>query len=124
MSHDSLDRILASEEEIRPSSGFVASVMDSVRHEATAPPPLPFPWKRALPGILAGVLALAVLCVSAASLFTGQVAAPPGPSVLAPAFLHALHSVAWGNAAWAGLVLILSLVVVELSANFVEPGTW
>jgi len=31
--------------------GFLASVMDRVREEAAAPPPIPFPWKRALPGM-------------------------------------------------------------------------
>jgi hypothetical protein len=51
-----LDRILASDEELAPSSGFVASVMDRVRQEAAVPEPIPFPWRRALPGmILVGV---------------------------------------------------------------------
>ncbi len=53
------DRIM-SEEEILPSSGFAASVMDAVRREAAAPPPIPFPWKRALPG---AVFAAATLIV-------------------------------------------------------------
>jgi hypothetical protein len=53
-----IDRILAAEEVLVPSSGFLASVMESVREEATVPPPIPFPWKMAVPGILlaAGVL--------------------------------------------------------------------
>jgi hypothetical protein len=55
---DQMDRILAAEEALVPSSGFLASVMERVREEAAAPPPIPFPWKRALPGIVfaAGVL--------------------------------------------------------------------
>jgi len=55
---DEIDRILATEEELIPSSGFVASVMESVRDEAAAPPPIPFPWVRAVPGMIltAGVL--------------------------------------------------------------------
>jgi hypothetical protein len=60
MKHHDLDRIL-SEEEILPSSGFTASVMDAVRREAAAPPPIPFPWKRALPGLVAGGLTLALI---------------------------------------------------------------
>ena len=36
-----------------PSSGFTESVMSAVRAEAAAPPPIPFPWMRALPGIAA-----------------------------------------------------------------------
>lgn len=53
-----LDRILAEEQQLVPSSGFLASVMERVQQEAAAPAPIPFPWKRALPGIVfaAGVL--------------------------------------------------------------------
>jgi len=47
-----IDQILASEEELMPSSGFAASVMDRVRQEAALPAPPPFPWKRALPLLL------------------------------------------------------------------------
>jgi hypothetical protein len=46
-----LDAMLASEEEITPSSGFLSAVMERVEEEASAPPPIPFPWMRALPGI-------------------------------------------------------------------------
>ena len=53
-----IDRILAAEEALVPSSGFLASVMERVREEASAPAPSPFPWKRALPGmvVVAGLL--------------------------------------------------------------------
>jgi hypothetical protein len=44
--------ILAGEEALMPSSGFVASVMGRVRQEAALPAPLPFPWKRAIPLLL------------------------------------------------------------------------
>ncbi|MGP8225361.1 MAG: hypothetical protein ACLQGT_04330 [Terracidiphilus sp.] len=47
-----IDRILATEEELIPSSGFLASVMERVHEEARMPAPLPFPWKRAIPGIV------------------------------------------------------------------------
>jgi hypothetical protein len=32
--------------------------MEAVHREATAPPPIPFPWKRAWPALAAGVLVL------------------------------------------------------------------
>jgi hypothetical protein len=53
-----LDRILAEEAPLVPSSGFLASVMERVREESAMPQPIPFPWKRAVPGIVfaAGVL--------------------------------------------------------------------
>jgi hypothetical protein len=47
-----IDQILAGEEELMPSSGFLGSVMDRVRQEAALPAPIPFPWKLAVPGIL------------------------------------------------------------------------
>ena len=55
---EKVDKILASEPELVPSSGFLTSVMERVVEEAAAPPPIPFPWKRAIPGMIvaAGVL--------------------------------------------------------------------
>jgi hypothetical protein len=43
---------LAAEEELIPSSGFLVSVMDRVQEESHRPAPIPFPWKRAIPGII------------------------------------------------------------------------
>jgi hypothetical protein len=58
MDCDAMDRMLAAEEELVPSSGFAAAVMERVREEAIAPRPIPYPWKRAIPGLVlaAGVL--------------------------------------------------------------------
>jgi hypothetical protein len=44
--------ILATEEELMPTSGFQASVMDRVRQEAALPAPMPFPWMKAILVIL------------------------------------------------------------------------
>ena len=55
---EEVDRMLSSEDEILPSSGFAVAVMDAVRREAAAPPPIPFPWKRALPGMIVAGLSL------------------------------------------------------------------
>jgi hypothetical protein len=54
---DAMDEILATKEALVPSSGFVARVMEQVREEAVAPKPIPFPWRRAVVGM---VLALGV----------------------------------------------------------------
>jgi hypothetical protein len=56
-----LDRMLAAHfgEELTPSFGFALSVMESVQTETAAPPPLAFPWWRALPGLIAALTALA-----------------------------------------------------------------
>ena len=58
MTIERINEILATEQELVPSSGFLASVMERVREESVAPPPIPFPWKRAVPGfvVAAGVL--------------------------------------------------------------------
>jgi hypothetical protein len=53
-----MDRILASEDSLLPSSGFVAAVMERVREEAAAPAPIPLPWKRILPGVVVMIAAL------------------------------------------------------------------
>lgn len=47
-----IDCILAAEEELVPSSGFVAAAMERVREEAAVPAPIPFPWKRMAPGLV------------------------------------------------------------------------
>jgi hypothetical protein len=75
--NDEFDRIM-SEDEILPSSGFAASVMEAVRREAAAPPPIPFPWKRALPGAvfaaatLIGILAICTIDLFSSSFAQGQ----------------------------------------------------
>jgi hypothetical protein len=61
MTPEDLDRILASEEPLVPSSGFTAFLMERVRESAAAPPPLPFPWRRFLLGLLS-TLALSGIC--------------------------------------------------------------
>jgi hypothetical protein len=58
MRQHELDHILSREKEIVPSAKFAASVMDAIRAEAAAPPPISFPWLRALPGLFAGAVAL------------------------------------------------------------------
>lgn len=76
-------RALASgQEAILPSSGFAASVMAAIAHDASAPAPIPFPWKRALPGFVAVAAVLALLI---AVLVSMVLSAPAAPAVAAPA---------------------------------------
>lgn len=56
MNGDDLDCVLRETEEIAPSSGFVASVMEAVREEVAVPAPIAFPWKWALPGLIVSVV--------------------------------------------------------------------
>jgi hypothetical protein len=87
MSDDDLDRLLSEKDDIVPSSGFASSVMDAVRREATAPPPIPFPWKRALPGVVGAAAGLAWVLVCVVSLVraaAGKQVAPAQLNVLSP----------------------------------------
>lgn len=70
---DDLERLLADEEKIVPSSGFMASVMQAVEREAAAPPPLPFPWLRALPGLLAMIAIWALAAWQGSSVLSDPV---------------------------------------------------
>jgi hypothetical protein len=64
MQQESLDRVLTTDEEIVPSSGLAGAVMEAVRRETSRPMPIPFPWKRALPGLLlAGLVVVAAVFV-------------------------------------------------------------
>src|SRR5271157_1457738 len=47
-----INQILATEEELLPSSGFASAVMERVRQEAALPAPIPFPWMKAIPVLL------------------------------------------------------------------------
>ena len=112
-----INRILSREDEILPSSGFAVSVMDVVRREAAAPPPIPFPWKRALPGLVVGGFALALVLVAGvvAIVQLDKATAPPPsmslPSVLAPIFQGNMGSAA----IWTVLALLVTFVSVKLS---------
>lgn len=69
-----LERILVDEEELEPMRGFSTRVMRLVREEATAPPPIPFPWVRFLPafslnlGLFLGAMVWMVLEPGSSSL--------------------------------------------------------
>jgi hypothetical protein len=71
-SKDNLDRILLEQDTLLPSSGFAASLMDTIQQQAAAPPPIPFPWKRALPGIAALLVGVVILCRLAVSAIHGM----------------------------------------------------
>jgi hypothetical protein len=118
MKDPDLDRILSKEEEILPSSGFAASVMEAVQREAAAPPPIPFPWKRALPGLCAVALAILSLIAGIILLFIHGAPAQPIPRE----WLAALSSIAAVSrnfgAAWILLALLLSFASVKFAMHF------
>jgi hypothetical protein len=122
MEQDELDHVLSRVEDIVPSSGFVAAVMDAVRGEAAAPPQIPFPWKRALAGLAACTLALVSFLIAALMQAGGQAASYPAPassSVLVTAF----ESARAAGAGWIALALVLSLASVMLSMRLAGRRT-
>jgi hypothetical protein len=118
--NEEVNRMLSSEDEILPSSGFAAAVMDAVRREAAAPPPIPFPWKRALPGmIVAGlVFVLAVMAVVAVIVYLPMTSTIPHVST-PPSSLGSpgLHGGIESATAWTLLALLLAFVSVKLSMS-------
>ncbi|MGO9862375.1 MAG: hypothetical protein ACLPLR_02090 [Terriglobales bacterium] len=118
-----IDRILSREDEILPSSGFSASVMDAVRREAAAaaaPPPIPFPWLRALPGLVVAGLTLILVLVAGvveiaqlarASTSTDAQFSLTLPSALSSALNRGVESAAL----WAVLALLATWASVKLS---------
>lgn len=117
MSHDDLDRIL-SEEQIIPSSGFAAAVMDAVRREASVLPPIPFPWRRALPGLAIAVPLLVWALGSLTRLVTQAATArvparvPALASILQTPILQAVINAKTG---WVTLALAVTLASVMFS---------
>jgi len=131
MKDDELDRILSQEQDLVPSSGFVRNVMDAVRREASSPAPIPFPWTRALPGLVLCVLALAAMCV-AAFLGSGTQRLPetPGPSIwsaiwtgLSSDLAGLLRAANVGGLGWIVLALLLTFASVTLSLRLIGRRT-
>lgn len=124
MSRDDLDRIL-SEEEIVPSSGFPAAVMDAVRREASTPPPIPFPWKRALPGLAIAAPALVWALGSLAKLViqTATARIPLAPPLAPILQTQILQSVINAKAGLVTLALVLTLASVVFAMRLVSGRT-
>lgn len=119
MQPDEIDLLLSRKDEILPSSGFASSVMDAVRREAAVPPPIPFPWRRALPGLVIGAVALSltltgvlVLLAQSGGAATAQIStfSMTLPSALTP-FQRNLELAT----VWTVVALLAAFVSVKLS---------
>jgi hypothetical protein len=131
MSDDALDRLLSAEQGIVPSANFARNVMAKVRMEAAAPPPMPFPWKRALPGLVLCVLSLAAMCVAALLRPESQpLREASGPSFwtttwtsiwtgLSSDLILVLRAANAGGLGWIILALLLTFASVALSLRLI-----
>lgn len=123
MRQDEVDRVLSSETGIEPSPGFASRVMHAVRREASAPPPIPFPWKRALPALMAGALALIAMTVamvqSAGDTASAASAQPGFMSTLA----DAVDVANMYGIGWIVLAVLVTLTSLGLSIRL-TTGSW
>jgi hypothetical protein len=109
MNPDELDRILSAEQEILPSSGFTASVMGAVRAEASAPPPIPFPWKRVLPGLVIAAVVLVVLLAQVIAQLKEGARATQSPWATLQTDLPILSTAQHLGAQWILFALVVTL---------------
>lgn len=116
MQDDELDRILSEQQVILPSSGFSACVMAGVIREASESAPIPFPWRRALPGLVASGLALAGL-VHQLLAHPAIFAACFGPAWL-PSPAQAMEIGKHFEMHWIVFALLLAFASIRLSARF------
>jgi len=108
VSNDDIDRVLSGEDTIVPSSGFTASVMETVRRDAETPPPIPFPWKRAMPGL--------VSCVGALAAFLSLGVALPGwGAEVSRRLIRTVDMAKDAGFGWIAVALLVSLVSVAVS---------
>jgi hypothetical protein len=123
MTSDELDRILSGESHIDPSPGFTSEVMRAVRRDAIAPSRIPFPWKRALPGLTAGAFALIALVAAVVrTAGRGASAAATHGSLVGNLARAAGAANAYG-VRWILLALLLTLACL-MSSTRLTTGSW
>jgi hypothetical protein len=114
MRDDNVDRVLAKDDEIVPSSGFTNAVMEAVRREAATPPPLAFPLWRALPGWVAAAITVALALAGVVPVARGS--ATQGIAESVSGVVTAWLAIwARDGGSWILLGLVVSFVAVKLS---------
>jgi hypothetical protein len=115
MEDDDLDLILASDEILLPSSGFAAAVMDAVRRETAAPAPIPFPWRRALPGLIVSVIVIVSILAGWIVRYGGKIVAEPAPTTrLAPILYNGFAT----QIGWTMVTLLLTFVLLRIVLRY------
>ena len=114
MTNEALDRILTREDGILPSSGFTARVMERVRSDAITPQPIPFPWKRALPGLTVAGLTVGSVLVGCAEVVRNAWNAPPAATETLATQIS-LHATVYAEATSIAVAFFLSLAALKLA---------
>lgn len=107
---DPVERLLVTRhrgDEITPSSGFVDAVMDAVRQDARVPPPIPFPWVRALPWFVGVVITLVAVMIGA---FQAATSTPAASFTAPPAIASMLNAATRPAGIWTTVGVLISLV--------------
>ena len=126
MKPDELDRILSRETEVTPSSGFTHAVMAAVRSEAVTPPPIPFPWVRALPGLAVWAIAIVWAAIESfrspaqESVLTSSFSTMKWIDGFVPMVTNLTSTDAFG-AGWILLALLMTAVCLELTWLLTRP---
>lgn len=118
MNHDEIDDILANEVEITPSPEFLTSVMRAVARESAYLPPLEFPWKRALPGLLAVIVAVVAAVWHAISVLSD----PAVAAVLDDQLGQIVASAAGFGLQWIALATAITFISIALSTSLVRSS--
>ena len=121
MTPDELDRILSADDDIVPASGLVASVMESVRREASAPPPIPFPWTRLACGLAAVLGLVAWLAWSGATEPLWEPMLSWSPDEWANLLKQAGDAAVKTGAAWVATALLVAFLSTRLVTRLASP---
>jgi hypothetical protein len=111
---DELDRILGSEESLEPSSGLAATAMDAIRKEAAAPEPVPFPWRRVVPG-----LAISLALLAAGIIILAVKGTPESPFTNSFDLQGFLQSPLGVSTTWAAGSLLATYLLTHLSFRLI-----
>lgn len=117
---DELDRLLAHEDDVVPSSGFTEAVMEAVRAADAGPPPIPFPWVRALP-LLAAVIVTLIVSTVALIRVASRSAAGGWSFGLPPAVRAAIQGAMTPESIWTIGALLLAAAV---TVGAMRTGEW
>jgi hypothetical protein len=104
---------------ILPSSGFAARVIAAVHTEADAPAPIPFPWKRAVPGFIAALAAIVLLFATLPSAVESAIVSARQTSIPLHSQIAATLLGHHGSAAWIAASLALSLGCLLFSRRLI-----
>jgi hypothetical protein len=112
------EALMEDRDAILPSLGFTDSVMVAVLSDA--PAPLCFPWKRALPGLIAGIAALAGFAGADLWILERLPATAHATSApdLWPALVLLLQRAAGPETVWTALALLIPVVSLWLTRRF------